>query len=260
MPWRKILLHRDLRDEPKPFLDHLEDLRRMVIRMAVALTSAMVVAFLFRSWIAGFIQRPLVDVDPTRLESLQSLGVADSMTVSLLLAFYAGMVLSLPLLLYFLAEFVMPALTARERRVVLAASAVGFGLFLVGAAFCYFAVLPMTLRFFFEDAQSMGWRPTWTVRDYYGFATQLILAFGLAFELPVVVLALVRMGVLSYRQMRTTRPYAVVAIFILAAIITPPDIFSMLVMAIPLLVLYEGCIWLSRSFEPPSLVEESAAP
>ena len=250
MSLEKFLKFRDERDMPKPFLDHVEDLRRMIVRMAITLGICMLFAFIFRGQLASFVQAPLLAVDPTRVDNLQSLGVADSMTISLKLAFYAGLVVSFPVLLYFLAEFVLPALTVRERRVVLLASAVGFVLFLIGVVFAFFVVLPAALEFFFKDAQMMQWRPTWTVREYYSFATQFTLAFGLAFELPVVVLALVKVGLLQHEQMRATRPYAVVAIFMLAAIITPTtDIFTLLLMGGPMVLLYEACIWIARWME-----------
>lgn len=250
MSLKKFLDFREARDTPKPFLDHLEDLRTMIIRMAVTLFAAMIASFFFRSAIASFVQGPLLAVDPTRHDNLQSLGVADSMTISLQLSLYAGLVISFPVLLYFLAEFVMPALNARERRVVLMASGVGFGLFLAGVAFAFFGVLPATLDFFYRDAQSMNWRPTWTVGEYYSFVTQFTLGFGLAFELPVVVLALVKTGVLTHAQMRATRPYAIVVIFVLAAIITPTtDMFTMLLMGVPMVLLYEACIWIAKRLE-----------
>jgi sec-independent protein translocase protein TatC len=242
----KFLKFRDSRDTPKPFLDHLDDLRTMVVRMAIALSVCMMGAFIFRTELASVVQAPLLAIDPTRVDNLQSLGVADSMTISLKLSFYAGLIISFPLLLYFLAGFVLPALTRREQKVVLLASLVGFGLFLIGVAFAFFGVLPQTLQFFFQDAQSMNWRPTWTVGEYYSFTTQFILAFGLAFELPVVVLALVKVGLLGHEQMRSTRPYAIVVIFLLAAVITPTsDIFTLLLMGAPMVLLYEACIWIA---------------
>lgn len=253
---RKFLEFRDGRDTPKPFLDHVEDLRKMVVRMAIALGVCMAAAFLFRADIAAFVQGPLLAVDPSRADNLQSLGVADSMTISLKLALYAGLVISFPVLLYFLAEFVLPALTSRERRVVLVAAVIGFGLFLAGAAFAFYLVLPSALEFFFRDAQMMQWRPTWTVGEYYSFTTQFVLAFGLAFELPVVVLALVKVGLLDHAQMKATRPYAIVVVFVLAAVITPtPDIFTLLLMGAPMVLLYEACIWIARWMASPAEVE-----
>ena len=250
MSLEKFIKFRDERDTPKPFLDHVEDLRRMVVRMALALGVCMVVAFVFRGHLASFVQAPLLALDPARIDNLQSLGVADSMTISFKLAFYAGLVISFPVLLYFLAQFILPALTARERKVVLLASVIGFGLFLAGAAFAFYAVLPAALEFFFQDAQMMQWRPTWTVGEYYSFTTQFVLAFGLAFELPVVVLALVKVGLLEHTQMKTTRPYAIVVIFLLAAVITPtPDVFTLILMGAPMVLLYEACIWIARWME-----------
>jgi len=223
------------------------------VRMAIALGICMVFAFIFRGQLAAFVQAPLLAVDPTRIDNLQSLGVADSMTISLRLAFYAGLVISFPILLYFLAEFVLPALSKSERKTILMASIVGFGLFLAGTAFAFYAVLPATLDFFFKDAQMMQWRPTWTVGEYYSFTTQFVLAFGLGFELPVVVLALVKVGLLEYQQMKTTRPYAIVVIFLLAAVITPtPDIFTLILMGAPMVLLYEACIWIARWMEKSS--------
>src|SRR5439155_1665197 len=106
---------------------------------------------------------------------------------------------------------------------------VSFALFLLGVFVCYFWLLPKTILFFFRDTESLGWAPTWTVQQYYSFATRFTIGFGLAFELPVVVLALVRFGLITYRFMARTRPYAMVLIFILATIITPtPDILPLI--------------------------------
>lgn len=237
-------------DEPKPFLEHLEDLRRMLIKIALALGIAMSFCFAFRSQIAAVVQRPLIDVDPSRAANLQSLGVADSFTISLELAFFGGLVISFPFILLFLAEFILPALTPREKKALFPAAMVGFGLFLGGAAFAYFVVLPQTLEFFFQDAKSMNWQPTWTVREYYSFATQFVLGFGLSFELPVIVLLLVKLGILDYVILARTRAFAVIIIFVLAAIITPTsDILTLTLMGGPMYVLYEICIgiaWLMR--------------
>jgi sec-independent protein translocase protein TatC len=230
-------------DEPKPFLDHLDELRSTVIKMALALVLAMVAGFLGRSYLFAIIQHPLLAVDPGHFQHPQSLGVVDSFSISLEMAFYAGIVLSFPFLLYFLAEFVLPALTEKERRHIWPAAAAGLGLFLAGVAFAYFVVLPQALNFFYQDAASLGWAPSWTVRDYYSFTTQFIIAFGLAFELPVVILLLVNLGVLSVPTLRKCRPHAVVAVMIFSAILTPTtDMVTMLLMGVPMYFLYEACI------------------
>lgn len=250
MNWRRIFDFREGEDEAKPFLEHLEDLRKMLIKMALTLGVAMVACFAFRTWLVRIVQAPLAAVDPKSLEGLQSLGVADSLTISFKLAFYAGLVVSFPMLLYFLAEFVLPALTPQERRALLPAALGGFGLFVGGVIFAYLVVLPQVLHFFYADAQSLQWRPTWTVGEYYSFTTQFLLSFGLAFELPVVVLLLVKIGILDTVKLKQFRAHALVLIFIVAAIITPTtDVLTLVLMGGPMYLLYEFCVLTARFVE-----------
>ena len=236
-------------DTAKPFLEHLEDLRWTIVKMAIVLVIAMIGCFFFRSSLVALLQRPLQAVDP-KIGALRALGITDSITVSFTLAFYAGIVISFPLLLYFAAEFVLPALTAMEKRLLLPGIGVSFALFLTGVLACYFLLLPRTILFFFQDAEHLGWQPAWTVQEYYSFVTKFTVGFGLAFELPVVVLALVRLGFVTYHFMARTRPYAVVLIFVLAAVITPtPDVLSLIAMGCPMYLLYEACIWIAFFME-----------
>jgi sec-independent protein translocase protein TatC len=251
MALRDIFKFRELPESEtsKPFLDHLEDLRWMIVKMAITLGITMVLCFAFRQTLVRILQEPLKAVDP-QVGALRALGITDSITISFHLAFYAGIVISFPLLLYFVAEFVLPALTVVEKRFVFPAIVASFALFLLGVVVCYSWLLPKTILFFFRDTQSLGWAPTWTVQQYYSFVTRFTIGFGLAFELPVVVLGLVRFGLVTYKFMARTRPYAVVLIFILATIITPtPDILTLVAMAMPMLVLYESCIWIAWMME-----------
>ena len=251
MELNKIFSFREQEDEARPFMDHLGDLRVMIIRIALILVLAMIGVFFFRDLLAAVIQRPLIAVDPVRANSLQSLGVADSMTISLQLSFYAGLVISFPLITFFLAQFLFPALKPAERKILLPVVAFGLFLFLGGISFAYLVVLPGTLDFFFKDAKAMHWTPTWTVREYYSFTTQFLIAFGIAFEMPMVVLALVKLGILTAEKLRKTRSAAIVTIFTVAAFITPsPDLVTYLLMGGPMVVLYELCIWLARWVEP----------
>jgi len=221
----------------------------MIVKMALTLIGAMILCFAFRTTLVRVMQAPLRDVDP-QVGALKALGITDSFVISFHLAFYAGIVIAFPLLLYFLAEFVLPALTSIERKFLLPAILGSFGLFLVGVLLGYLWLLPKTILFFFRDTQSLGWAPTWTVQEYYSFVTKFVLGFGLAFELPVVVLALVYFGLITYRFMARTRPYAIVLIFILAAIIAPtPDILTLIAMAAPMTLLYESCIWIAWVME-----------
>lgn len=232
-------------ESSKPFLEHLEDLRWTIVKMAITMVVAMAACFTFRQRLVLVMQRPLQEIGG-QVSALRALGITDSITISFHLAFYAGIVISFPLLLYFLAQFVLPALTAVEKRFMFPAIFVSFGLFLIGVACCYFWLLPKTILFFFHDTQSLGWVPTWTVQEYYSFVTRFVLGFGLAFELPVVVLALVRFGLVTYQFMARTRPYAIVLIFVLATIITPtPDVLTLVAMSLPMCLLYESCIWIA---------------
>jgi sec-independent protein translocase protein TatC len=251
MALRDIFKFRELpeTETSKPFLEHLEDLRWTIVKVALTLAIAMIVCFAFRSTLVRVLQAPLRDLG-SQVGTLKALGITDSIVISFHLAFYAGIVLSFPLLLYFLAEFVLPALTAVEKRFLFPAIIVSFGLFLLGVTICYFWLLPKTILFFFRDTESLGWAPTWTVQQYYSFVTRFTIGFGLAFELPVVVLALVRFRMITYRFMARTRPYAVVLIFILATIITPtPDILTLIALAFPMCLLYESCIWIAWLME-----------
>lgn len=237
-------------DDPKPFLEHLEDLRWMLVKMVLTLGIGMGAAFGFRGVLVEIAQRPLRQIDPGLVTKLQVLGVTDPLMIAFELSFYAGIVITFPLLLYFLAQFVLPALTHKEKKYVLPGIAIGFGLFLVGVLFCYFRVLPQALGFFFGFAKSLEWTPTWTVRDYFAFVTQMTLAFGLAFELPVAVLVLVQLGFLSFDFLNRTRSFAIVIILCLAMVIAPtPDVLTFLSLALPMCVLYEACIWMAWFME-----------
>jgi sec-independent protein translocase protein TatC len=251
MALRDIFKFRELPESEtsKPFLEHLEDLRWTIMKMAITLIAAMIICFAFRSLLVRVMQVPLQAVDP-QVGTLRALGITDSIVISFHLAFYAGLVLSFPLLLYFVAEFVLPALTAVEKQLLFPAIFVSFGLFLIGVLVCYFWLLPKTILFFFRDTESLGWTPAWTVQQYYSFVTRFVIGFGLAFELPVVVLALVRFGLITHRFMARTRPYAIVLIFVLATIIAPtPDLLTLIAMGLPMCLLYESCIWIAWAME-----------
>src|SRR5690348_11633832 len=168
MALRDIFKFRDppVTETSKPFLEHLEDLRWTIVKMAITLIVAMIVCFAFRSWLVRVLQAPLQEVGG-QVGTLKALGITDSLVISFHLAFYAGIVLSFPLLLYFVAQFVLPALTAVEKRFLLPAIGVSFALFLIGVLVCYSWLLPKTILFFFRDTQSLGWTPAWTVQQYY---------------------------------------------------------------------------------------------
>ncbi len=233
-------------DIVKPFLDHLEDLRWTLIKMVSVLTVAMLFAFGFRKQIAAALAHPLTTALGTGSEStLISISPVESVTMSFTLAFYTGIVVSFPFLFYFLAEFLLPALTRKEKRYVMPAVGVGFALFLGGVMLCYYFVLPTTLRWLHSDAAGFGVKPSWTMREYYGFVTHLSIAVGLVCELPVVMVTLSGIGLISYAWLKGMRMYGYAIALVLAGIISPtPDLFMLFIFALPIMVLFEACIWL----------------
>ncbi len=182
----------------------------------------------------------------SNIRMMSALKPTETFVLSMKLAFFAGIVLAFPLLLMFVLQFILPGLHEKERKILWPAMMVGFGLFLGGVLFAYFFVLPRALLFFYEWSGDLGVSNDWRIGEYITFATQFTLLFGLAFELPVVVMVFVKLGLLTYDTMAKTRSYAIVAIFITAAVITPtPDIMTLVLMAVPMLLLYEICIWLA---------------
>lgn len=192
-------------------------------------------------------KRPDAAVDSRgKLVLMQALNPTEGFMLSIKLSLFAGIVISFPLLLFFILQFILPGLKRNEKKALWPALAIGFGLFLSGVLFSYFFVLPKVLDFFYNYSQEMGVTNEWRIGYYISFATQFTLIFGLAFELPVVVMTMVRLGILNYEIMRNTRSYAILAIVVIAAIITPtPDIATLAFLAVPMIILYEICIWLS---------------
>ncbi|WP_395733452.1 twin-arginine translocase subunit TatC [Prosthecobacter sp.] len=242
-------------DEEKPFLDHLEDLRKMIVRIAMTLLGSTLVTFCFYDKLFEIIKYPLwatgVIKTPEELKAmLQILTPQEGFLMVMNLSLIAAVILAFPLLLFFVLQFVLPGLKPAEKKAIFPAIGIGAGLFLLGACFAFYVVLPKALEFFYTFNESLGMSNGWRLDGYVKFATRFILLFGVAFELPVIVMVLVKLDFLNYKIMSTTRSYAIVAIAIFAAIVTPtPDPFTMLVLAGPLYVLYETCIWLAYFME-----------
>ncbi|MBC8128319.1 MAG: twin-arginine translocase subunit TatC [Gloeobacteraceae cyanobacterium ES-bin-144] len=202
--------------------------------------------------------KPSVESDTQgNLKMMSALKPTEGFMLSMKLSFVAGIVVSFPLLLMYILQFVLPGLHSNEKRVLWPAMAVGFGLFLGGTVFAYYLVLPKTLLFFYQWSGDMGISNDWRIGEYISFATQFTLLFGASFELPVVVMVFVKLGLLSYETMSKTRSYAIVAIFVAAAVLTPtPDIATLCLMALPMIILYEICIWLAWFDRKKSRVRE----
>ena len=235
--------------ETKPFLAHLEDLRWTIIRCLGALIVGVVICAFSAKYILKALYHPYKQAghDPAKLFNF---GVVDPFSIHMEISIFGGVILSLPFVLYFMGQFLLPALTAREKRFLAPIFFAGAILFVVGVTFCYAFVLKATLQFFFGYSDYLGFGATWTAKALIDFEVQMLLGFGLAFELPLVILVLNLLGIVSAEQLAAKRRHAALAIFIAACCIIPStDLFSLSVLTVPMYLLYESCIWIARIVE-----------
>ena len=244
-----------MKDSEKPFLDHLEDLRGVILKCAAAIGAGSILGVMsigrvmeILRWPLTQAQEGLVQPAPSTLLALQ---VTDPMTVTLQIGIGAGILLSLPLVLFFVGQYLLPALDVRERGLLLPVFLVGTVLFMGGALFCYLLVLPRALRFFQDFNRWLGLETSWTMTSYTDFALQMMVGFGLSFELPLVMVILARLGILEQRVVAEHRRHAIVALLVLAACVTPTsDPFNLGLMFVPLYGLFElglaGMGWVAK--------------
>jgi sec-independent protein translocase protein TatC len=248
-------------DAEKPFIEHLEDLRTMLVRMALTLLIATFGTFFFYQELFRAIQMPIIFAGLAKDEAgasqlLQNIDVAGPFMMAINVSLIAAVIISFPLLLVFLLQFILPGLKDTEKKLLWPAIGIGTGLFLTGAAFAYWSVLPRALTFFDDFAKSVGSRQDWTLSNYVTFSTRFVLVFGIAFELPVIVMALVKLDILNFTIMKNTWRHALVAITLFAAIITPtPDVLTLMLMSGPLYVLYGICVILAWRMEKKDKAE-----
>ncbi|WP_372807914.1 twin-arginine translocase subunit TatC [Pontiella sp.] len=281
-------------DSEMPFLEHLEEFRKTVIRCFIALAIAMTICLPFADELIGVLRAPAepyiiknasevldnttvhlriaadsietnalqVAEDGSRYYDVKALvelpesstaqkgGIrlqfsepAAAFKMWLTVTFFGGILISLPFLVFFIGLFVMPGVRDVERKVMTRISFFSGGLFLVGIAMGYKMTLPLALGLMLKIGGQLGGESIWFYNKYIGFALQLLLGFGLAFQLPVVILIMGRMGLVSSSQLRDKRRHVIVAMFVLAMVLTPPDPMTQVLMALPLILLYEFCIW-----------------
>ena len=241
--------------ETKPFLAHLEDLRWTIIRCAVALAVGVgVCAFAAKQILeALYVPYRAAGRDP---KDLFNFGVVDPFSIHMEISIFGGVILSLPFLLYFLGQFLLPALTPREKRFLLTIFLAGAALFLVGVTLCYCFVLRATLMFFVGYSSYLGFSTMWTAKGLIDFEVQMLVGFGLAFELPLVILVLNLLGIVSAEQLASKRRHAAFGIFVAACCIIPStDLFSLTLLSVPMYLLYEACIWIARVVEKRKAVD-----
>ena len=225
-------------------LDHLVELRSRLLRAIGGLFAVLVVLLPFANDLYGQLARPLLAKLPAGGQ-LIAVEVASPFFAPLKLAFFAAVVITTPWLLYQAWAFVAPGLYRREKRLALPLLAAAVVLFYAGCAFAYFLVLPSVFGFLAAVTPD-GVAMMTDINAYLDFVLVIFLAFGASFQLPVALVVAVLLGWVTPQQLREWRGYAVVAIFVVAAVITPPDVVSQLMLAIPMVVLYEAGIIAAR--------------
>lgn len=237
------------REKPMGFLDHLEELRGTLLKCAVVFAVIVGVIAWFMKDFAYLLNWPLEQVRAeypqmkTDLVTNSPMGVF-SVVISLCVT--GGFVLSFPFFLFFLGQFVAPALTRKELKVLLPTMLAALFLFLTGAAFGYFILVPGTIRVAFELNELLGYTVLWTADRYYSLLMWMVLGVGASFEFPLLVVLATYLGLVEVATLKRFRRHAIVVMFIIAAIVTPtPDPINQTLFAVPLILLYELAIWAS---------------
>jgi sec-independent protein translocase protein TatC len=250
-------------DARMPLTAHLEELRWRIVRALVAVGAAFAVCYWFADALFAFLIRPLAAL---RREATLVIGtgVTEAFFTKLKVSFIAAIFVASPVIFFQAWRFVAPGLYQSEKRLALPFAAAASAFFVAGAVFCYVVVFPVGFEFFLEEYASIGVTPQLRISEYLSFAARMLLAFGLTFELPVVTFFLARVGVLTHRNLIGWARYAIVAIFVSAAVLTPgPDVASQLLMAAPLLVLYGVSVlvaYLVARPAPAPVVQPDAGP
>jgi sec-independent protein translocase protein TatC len=236
-------------------VEHLDELRTRVLTCLVAFAVSLGLCFWQNHLLLEIAAHPLPDAH----DKLLTFGVAEPFTITLTVAVYGALILSLPVLLYQIYAYVLPAFSSSERRTALPILILAPLLFLAGVAFAYFVVMPAAVSFLlgFNDNQ---FNVQVRARDYYSFFSTTLLAVGIVFELPLAIVALTRLEIVSVEQLSRNRRYAYLAIAIAAAALPGVDPVSMLIEMVPLLVLFELSILIARAFGSPEAAGGMARP
>lgn len=235
--------------KPMGFLGHLEELRWTLIKCAIVFAVFVTVIAYNMKEASTLLTLPLVQVQadfPKLKSDLVTNSPMSIFSVIIDICMMGGMILSLPFWLFFLGQFVAPALTKKEIRIIVPTGLAALVLFVGGAAFGYFILTPSSIRVAFELNEQLGYTVMWTADKYYSLLLWLVLGMGAAFEFPLLVVLAVYMGLIEVATLKTYRRHAVVVMFIIAAIVTPTtDPINLCLFALPLIVLYELAIWVS---------------
>ena len=240
------------------FMSHLVELRNRLMKASAAIIIVFLCLMPWAGNIYDLMAQPMMAALPTGSKMIATGVITPFMVpvkVTLLLAF----IIALPVVLYQAWAFVAPGLYAHEKKLIAPLVISSSALFVAGVAFCYFLVFKVVFKFVNNFApQSISVAPD--IESYFGFVMGMFIAFGLTFEVPIVVIVLVRMGLVSVEKLKQIRPYIIVGAFVLAAVVTPPDVMSQLMLAIPLCLLYEVGLLIAPLFVRMTQAAEEPEP
>ncbi len=242
-------------EEKMPFTAHLEELRKRLVVCFVAVGVGFVLSYGFKEKLFGILVGPLIKVMKPG-QALIYTGLPEAFFTFLKVSFLSGLILASPVIIYQFWMFVAPGLYDKEKKLLLPIVMLSTLFFVGGALFGYFIVFPWGFKFFLGFATETI-RPMPSMKEYLGFSSKLLLAFGLVFELPLVITFLARLGLVSVDFLKKNRKYAILIFFTGAAILTPPDVVTQIMMALPLMLLYEISIIGARIFGRPRQKEAS---
>ncbi|AFT87278.1 twin-arginine translocase subunit TatC [Paraburkholderia phenoliruptrix] len=243
------------------FISHLVELRDRIIRAGLAVIVVFVGLVYWAPDIFRLLARPLMNNLPKDGKMIVT-DVTGSFFVPMKVTMLVAFVIALPFVLYQIWAFVAPGLYQHEKKLVGPLVGSSYTLFLCGMAFAYFVVFPTIFRVMAHYNAPLGAEMTTDIDNYLSFVLTMFIAFGVTFEVPIVVVLLVRMNVVTLKKLKEVRPYVIVGAFVISAVVTPPDVFSQLILAIPLIVLYEAGIIAARLIvgKQPAVVEEASPP
>ncbi|HZM35762.1 MAG TPA: twin-arginine translocase subunit TatC [Burkholderiales bacterium] len=246
--------------EQESFISHLVELRDRLIRAVLAIGVFFIALFLYPGSgpIYDVLALPLMNALPEGAKMIAT-GVITPFMVPVKVTALVAFMIALPYVLYQAWAFVAPGLYEHERKLALPLVVASTVLFLLGVAFCYFFVFGKVFAFI-HDFAPKSITPAPDIEAYFSFVITMFLAFGITFEIPIVVMVLVRMGLVSIEKLREARPYVIVGAFVVAAIVTPPDVLSQFMLAVPMCILYEAGLFLSRFISARPKAEEAESP
>jgi len=225
-------------DEKAPFTDHLEELRKRLIISIAAVVVGFILTYAFKNRLFDILIGPLKPLLKEGGDSMIFTSLPEAFFTYLKVSLLAGIMVAAPVIFYQFWMFIAPGLYTNERRLLMPIVCLSSFFFVGGALFGYFVVFPFGFKFFLSFSTDTI-RPMLSMKEYLSFSAKLLLAFGLVFELPLVLTAMARLGIVTVPFLKKSRKYAIVIFFIGAAILTPPDVVSQVMMALPLMLLYE---------------------